>query len=182
MSKLDGFTDVIDFRVLRNLSSIEATVRAFRLTIDDRFRGLIVLHLVEVSAAFPGAVFLLETEGRTSSRKDVLRDGHWVQTLECGNHDNSVTGIGMIDVFAPFVAEHTENLPFGSLWRSWLNDAAKSLQRLRRGANSALHSRNRSEEGPRTLVKPGASSRPARSQRQIKKDASKSLHSAHFGN
>ncbi len=181
LPKLDGFSDVLDFRALQNLSSIEAAVRGFRLTIDDRFCGLVARHLVEVSAAFPRAVFLLETEVRTFSQKDVLRDGHWVQKVECRSHGNPVTGTGMVDIFAPFVAEHTANLPFGSLWGSWLNDAARSLRRLKRGANSASQASNRSEERPCTTAKARAGSRPDTSQQQITNKVSKPFHSAGSG-
>src|SRR5215831_9484221 len=58
LPRVDGISDVLEFKILLNLANIEAAVRTFRLTIPDRFCGMVACHLGEISAAFPTATFL----------------------------------------------------------------------------------------------------------------------------
>jgi hypothetical protein len=36
----------------------------------------------------------------------------------------------LLDIFAPFIAEWAESLPFGSLWLKWVEDAKAALRQL----------------------------------------------------
>ena len=56
---VDGLSEIIDFRIVRNVATMEARVRRFRLAIEDRYCGPLAMHLAEISATFPRAVFLL---------------------------------------------------------------------------------------------------------------------------
>jgi len=140
LPRTDGFSEVLDFRVVGNLSTIEAAARTFKLTIEDRFRGGLAFHLVEISTEFPGATFLPETVGTTFSRKQVLREGRWVQELQGSDRANKATGFGILDIFAPFRAEYSAKLAFGSLWETWLDETGGALQQLKSDSNSASES------------------------------------------
>src|SRR5215471_11914052 len=153
LPRIDGLGDVLDFEIVGNLTNIEAAVRTFRLTIQDRFCGMVAFHLSEISAAFPSAIFLLETEGLTFLRKEVLRKGCRVQEIHRDNRANQVAGGCILDIFVPFRAEHSAHLAFGSLWKSWLDDTAAALQELKSNSNSASESPKLAEQRCHTDTK-----------------------------
>ena len=153
LPRIDGISDVLDFKIAGNLTIIEAGVRTFRLTIQDRFRGTVAIHLVEISAAFPTAVFLLESEGTGFIRKVVLRGGHWFQDVRSDDPGIQTTSAGILDIFAPYRAEHEARLTFGSLWKRWLDLTEASLQQLKSNSNSGPQSAKPRKRGPHTGAK-----------------------------
>jgi hypothetical protein len=133
----EGLKELLEFRAVRNLGYVSNDVnkaRRFSLAFKSRYYGIVDSHLVEVSEAFPKAIFLLEYFDMQASYsgKRVTRAGEVVQEVFDG--DQKVEGLdwALLDIFAPFKAEYYgEEQDFGSLWTPWLDaimTAAKSLK------------------------------------------------------
>ncbi len=154
--RIDGLSEIFDFRIVRNVATIEFSAGKFRLSIEDRYRGALAMHRFDISAAFPRAVFLLQTEGTNFSRKEVIRAGQKVQEIHACHQQGGPTALAVLDIFIPFRAEHKGNLAFGSLWQPWLDDQAVSLKQLRKSATSALGTQKQRERtvqrDPRPVV------------------------------
>jgi hypothetical protein len=158
--RVDGLSEIFDFRIVRNVATMEASVRRFRLAIEDRYRGTLAKHLVEISATFPRAAFLLQSEGSSFSRKEVLRAGQRVQVIHARHQQVHPAAWTVLDIFTPFRAEHSANLPFGSLWRPWLDDLAASLKQLRTNSDSASDAQKRRERIVQRNSRPFVAHRP----------------------
>jgi hypothetical protein len=100
---------------------------------SKRGHGLILHHLLDVSKQFPTAIFLLDYHDPQASYsgKTVIRAGKVVQGLYDDYHRSQALDWLLFDIFAPFRAEHYEDLEFGSLWKEWLDDIATGVQLLR---------------------------------------------------
>lgn len=89
-------------------------------------------HFLDVSAAFPSALFLVEVYDVDSyTHKLVLHGGQ----LLCETSDDSRTqgGIWVLpNIFEPFRAEYELGLPVGSLWDEWVRDLSKAVTALQR--------------------------------------------------
>lgn len=140
----EGLKELLEFKTVKNLGYVHSDVnkaRRFSLEFKDRYYGIVDSHLIEVSRAFPEAVFLLEyfdTQASYSGKR-VIRAGEVVQEVFDG--DQQVQGLDwvLLDIFAPFRAEYYgEEREFGSLWTSWLDAIAAAAKALKDEQDSAL--------------------------------------------
>jgi hypothetical protein len=140
----EGLKGLLDFKANRNLGYVSNDInkaRRFNLSFKDRHYGIIDSHLIEVSEAFPAAVFLLEyhdTQASYSGQR-VMRAGEVVQEVFDG--DQKVQGLdwALLDIFAPFRAEYYgEERDFGSLWTPWLDSVIAAVSELKDKEESAL--------------------------------------------
>ncbi len=106
--------------------------RQFSLSFKGRHHGIVDSHLIEVSAAFPKAVFLLEYSDMQASYsgKQVMRAGEIVQEVFDKDQKSQALDWALLDIFAPFRAEYCEEKPFGSLWNRWLEDIVAAAKQL----------------------------------------------------
>jgi hypothetical protein len=126
---------LVSFEPVRNLFYVHESVnkaRRFENSFKSRFTGIVNSHMFEVSAEFPNAVFLLEYRDMqwSYSGKKVIYAGEAVQKIFDGNQQSQTLDWVLLDIFAPFVAEWNEGLPFGSLWPKWVEDAKAALKQL----------------------------------------------------
>jgi hypothetical protein len=106
----EGLKELLEFKTVKNLGYVHNDVnkaRRFRLEFKDKYYGIVDSHLIEVSRAFPVAVFLLEyfdTQASYSGKR-VIRAGEIVR--EIFDHQQ-VQGLdwALLDIFAPFRAEY----------------------------------------------------------------------------
>ena len=143
---VENLKDLLAFKTVRNLGYIDNTVNKAR-TFSISFRksiGIVRSHLSEVSEAFPTAIFLLTDYDMQASyaAKSVMRGGEEVQQIHDRNQQAQAMDWALLDIFAPFRAEHELGLEFGSLWQEWLVDVAAVVQGLKgeaavRGADSS---------------------------------------------
>lgn len=133
----EGLKELLGFKAVRNLGYVSNDVnkaRRFGLAFKSRSYGIVNSHLVEVSEAFPKAVFLLEYFDMQASYsgKRVMRAGEVVREVFDGDQKAQGLDWALLDIFAPFRAEYYgEEHDFGSLWAPWLDaimTAAKSLR------------------------------------------------------
>ena len=132
---VESLTELVSFEPVTNLFCIHESVnkaRRFENSFKDRFTGIVNSHIFEVSAAFPHAVFLLEYRDMQYSYagKRVMRAGEEVRITFDGAQQSQAVDWVLPDIFAPFLAEWNEGLPFGSLWAKWLEDCKTALKRL----------------------------------------------------
>jgi len=130
------FRDVVGFKCPENLGYVDesvSTTRRFNNFCDSKVDSLVREHLLEVSGAYPIAVFLLTYYDMQSSFtvKQVIRGGTIVQEVCDYRQKSQAVDWVLLDIFAPFRAEFFEDLPFGSLWQSWVKDAVAATQHLR---------------------------------------------------
>jgi hypothetical protein len=141
---LEALKRLLAFKTVKNLGVIaedENKARRFSLAFKDRNYGIVDGHLIELSEAFPNAIFLLEHWDMQASYsgKRVIRAGKTVQ--EVFDRDQKVQGLDwvLLDVFAPFRAEYYgEEHEFGSLWSSWVEAIVAAAKALRDEQDSAL--------------------------------------------
>jgi hypothetical protein len=134
---LEALKKILAYKTVKNLGVIaedENKARRFSLAFKDRYCGIVDAHLIELSEAFPNAVFLLEYWDMQASYsgKRVIRAGNTVQ--EVFDRDQKVQGLDWVlpDIFAPFRAEYYgDEHAFGSLWAQWLDDLVATAKALR---------------------------------------------------
>jgi hypothetical protein len=133
----EGLKELLKFKTVKNLGYVSNDVnkaRRFSLAFKSRSYGIVDSHLVEISEAFPKAIFLLEyfDVQASYSGKRVMRAGEVVQEVFDGDQKAQGLDWALLDIFAPFRAEYYgEEHGFGSLWNSWLDaiqEAAKALK------------------------------------------------------
>jgi hypothetical protein len=140
----EGLKELLEFKTVKNLGYVANEInkaRRFSLAFKSRYYGIVDSHLVEVSEAFPKAIFLLEYFDMQASYsgKRVIRAGEVVQEVFDG--DQQVQGLdwALLDIFAPFRAEyHGEEHEFGSLWTTWLDAIVAAAKALKDEQDSAL--------------------------------------------
>jgi hypothetical protein len=140
----EALKELLDFKAIRNLGYVSNDVnkaRRFSLAFKSRFYGIVDSHLIEVSEAFPKAIFLLEYRDAQASYagKRVIRAGEIVREVFDG--DQRVQGLdwALLDIFAPFKAEYYgEEHEFGSLWAPWLDAIVAAAKALKDQRESAL--------------------------------------------
>jgi len=127
--------ELVSFAPVTNLFYVHESVnksRRFENSFKSRSAGLVKSHLGEVSAEFPNAVFLLTHRDPqwSCSGKVVIRAGEKVQDVFDGDQQSQSLDWVLPDIFAPFLAEWNDGLPFGSLWAKWVEDAKAALRQL----------------------------------------------------
>jgi len=130
----DGLKRLLEFKAVKSLGSDNTVnkARRFGIAIKDEDIGCVRSHLLEVSRAFPAAVFLLEYGDEKPNRasKRVMRAGKVVREVFDG--DKQVGPWALLDIFAPFRAEYYgETAEFGSLWQPWLEAVMAAARRLK---------------------------------------------------
>jgi hypothetical protein len=99
----------------------------------DEHRCIVDNHLVEVSHAYPKAIFLLDynnSYARYTARR-VIRAGEVVQEIVDDDWQVQRSDWALLDIFAPFKAEYYSQKEFGSLWDSWLDSVIEAATRLK---------------------------------------------------
>jgi hypothetical protein len=140
----EGLKRLIEFKPVKNLGYVNNDVnkaRRFSLVFKSRYYGIVDSHLVEVSEAFPKAIFLLEyfDVQASYSGKRVIRAGEIVQEVFDGDQQTQGLDWALPDIFAPFRAEYYgEEHEFGSLWTSWLDAIVAATKALKDEQSSAL--------------------------------------------
>lgn len=141
----EDLKELLEFKTVKNLGSVVPEVnkaRQFSLAFKDRSYGVVNSHLIEVSEAFPKAIFLLEYFDMQASYsgKRVMRAGDVLQEVFDSNQKVQGLDWALLDIFAPFRAEYYgEEHDFGSLWTPWLDAimaAAKSLKEEQASTNT----------------------------------------------
>lgn len=133
----EGLKELLEFKMVKNLGYVHNDVnkaRRFSLAFKSRYYGIIDSHLVEVSEAFPKAIFLLEYFDMQASYsgKRVIRAGEVVQEVFDGDQQAQGLDWALLDIFAPFRAEYYgEGHEFGSLWTSWLDAIVATAMSLK---------------------------------------------------
>ena len=127
--------ELVSFEPVRNLFYVHESVnkaRRFENSFKDRFTGIVKSHIFEISAEFPNAVFLLEYRDMqySYSGKMVIHAGEVVQEMFDGEQQSQALNWVLPDIFAPFVSEWNEGLPFGGLWAKWIEDVKAALKHL----------------------------------------------------
>ena len=133
----EGLKELFEFKAVKNLGYVSNDVnkaRRFSLAFKSRSYGIVNSHLVEISEAFPKAIFLLEYFDMQASYsgKRVIRAGVVVQEVFDG--DQKVQGLdwALLDIFVPFRAEYYgEEHDFGSLWTPWLDAIMTAVKGLK---------------------------------------------------
>jgi hypothetical protein len=129
-----SLAELVSFEPVRNLFHLHESVNKARRFENSfkKFTGIVNSHMLEVSAEFPSAVFLLEYRDMqvSCSGKTVIRAGEVVQKIFDGEQQSQALDWVLLDIFAPFVAEWNEGLPFGSLWARWIEDAKAAFRQL----------------------------------------------------
>lgn len=136
--------DMVAFRPGRNLSLLEASEgkgRRFENAFKDRYWRLVWRHLHLVSGRFPNAVFLAGycDPMLLYAGKFVVRGGNEL----CRVHDSHELAVewALLDIFAPFRAEHREGRPVGTLWSQWLADVEEAVDKLKGLCGPNVHIR-----------------------------------------
>jgi len=133
----EGLKRLIEFKTVKNLGYVSNDVnkaRRFSLAFKSRYDGIVDSHLVEVSEAFPKAIFLLEYFDMQASYsgKRVIRAGEVVQEVFDGDQQAQGLDWALLDIFAPFRAEYYgEEHEFGTLWAQWVDDMVASAMTLK---------------------------------------------------
>jgi hypothetical protein len=133
----EGLKRLIEFKTVKNLGYVSNDVnkaRRFSLAFKSRYYGIVDSHLVEVSEAFPKAIFLLEYFDMQASYsgKRVIRAGEVVQEVFDGDQQAQGLDWALLDIFAPFRAEYYgEEHEFGTLWAQWVDDMVASAMTLK---------------------------------------------------
>jgi hypothetical protein len=143
VSEIGGeLNGLFEFEATKNLGYVDPSVnraRRFNLSFKDRNYGVVDSHLLEISAEFQSAVFLLTYRDMQASYsgKKVIRAGEVVQHMH--DRDQKVQALDwvLIDIFAPFLAEYHGGHPFGSLWQEWLRKLAAALEGLKKQSSPA---------------------------------------------
>jgi hypothetical protein len=125
---------LLEFKFVEKLFHPDQRVnqaRRFQNTFQ-RYTGVVNSHLLFVSEEFPTAVFLLEYFDMQASYsgKRVIHAGAVVQEVLDGNQQSQALDWALLDIFAPFKAEWSEGLEFGSLWQKWAEDIAAAVEEL----------------------------------------------------
>lgn len=130
IKRLLAFVDVGE--VVGFIDSIGKT-HQFGLSFPQKYHGIVDSHLLEVSRAFPAAVFLLEyfDPQFSYSGKKVIRADEVVQHIHDGSQKAQAVDWVKLDIFAPFRAEYDARLPFGSLWKQWVDDMISATDELK---------------------------------------------------
>lgn len=105
--------------------------RRFHIS-GTRTYGIVIDHVGEVSEAFPAAIFLLAySDEMGGAAKFVFHAGAWMPELEEWNqHSPYPMEWALLDIFAPFRNEYASGLPFGSLWKPWLEAVMAAVKHL----------------------------------------------------
>jgi len=132
----NDFHDVVGFKCPENLGYADesvSTTRRFNNFCDSKVDSLVREHLLEVSEAYPTAVFLLTYYDMQSSFtvKQVIRGGTIVQEVCDDQQRSQAVDWVLLDILCPFRAEHNEGLPFGSLWQEWVNETYAAAGQLK---------------------------------------------------
>jgi hypothetical protein len=125
---------LVEFNATKNLGYIQVNkAREFHIASKDKYSAIVWSHLIEVSEAFPRAIFLLEYFDMqySYSGKVVIRAGQVVQQVHDGNQRAQSVDWALLDIFAPFRAEYFDGREFGSLWSEWLDDITACAEDLR---------------------------------------------------
>jgi hypothetical protein len=129
-----SLTELVTFKPVKNLFYVHESVNKARRFENSfkRFTGIVDSHVFEVSAEFPNAVFLLDYRDMqySYSGKMVIHAGEIVRESFDGRQQSQALDWALLDIFAPFVAEWNEGLPFGSLWAKWVENTKAALKRL----------------------------------------------------
>ena len=129
-----SLTELVAFKPVKNLFYVHESVNKARRFENSfkRFTGIVDSHLFEVSAEFQNAVFLLDYRDMqySYSGKMVIHAGEIAREIFDGSQESQALDWVLLDIFAPFVAEWNEGLPFRSLWPKWVEDAKAELKRL----------------------------------------------------
>ena len=128
--------NLVTFKPVKNLVCADPKVnkaRRFSNAFKDRFWGLVIGHVCNVSEQFPNTIFLLEywSLQASSAGKIVIRAGDEIRYLHDGNQQAQGYAWALLDIFAPYRAEHNNELEFGSLWDRWLENMGTALEELR---------------------------------------------------
>ena len=140
----EGVKRLIEFKTVKNLGYVHNDVnkaRRFSLAFKSRYYGIVDSHLVEVSEAFPNAIFLLEYFDMQASYsgKRVMRAGEVVREVFDGDQRAQGLDWALLDIFAPFRAEYYgEEHEFGSLLTSWLDAIVAAAKALKDEQDSTL--------------------------------------------
>jgi hypothetical protein len=129
-----SIAELVSFEPVRNLFYVHESANKARRFANSfrKFTGIVDSHIFEISAEFPNAVFLLEYRDMqwSYSGKMVIYAGEAVQEIFDGKQQSQAVDWVLLDIFAPFVAEWNEGLPFASLWSPWVENAKAALSRL----------------------------------------------------
>jgi len=134
---------LVGFEPVKNLFDVSESVnkaRKFRNSFQ-RSVGVVNSHLYEVSKEFAAALFLVEYFDLASSYsgKMIILAGKLLHEVYDGNHHVQGMDWALIDVFAPFRAEYELGVPFGSLWKEWLEDMNTTVGNLSRDQHEQSH-------------------------------------------
>jgi hypothetical protein len=110
--------------------------RRFSIAFEDTGYEIVWRHLLEVSGAFPKAVFLVEYRDNEANyaSKTVMRAGEVVQELfDDERPDQLGVDWALLDIFAPFRTEYYGGgtFEFGSLWQPWLDAMIAAARQLK---------------------------------------------------
>jgi hypothetical protein len=128
--------ELLEVESVENLGYVDPSVnksRRFSFAFADRYWGIFHSHLLEVSGAFPDAIFLLESFDMqwSYSVRQVIHSGEVVQTIRDDDQKAQAMNWMLLDIFAPFRAEYEDGLPFGSLWSQWVDGLIAAAQELK---------------------------------------------------
>lgn len=137
--------ELVEFNATENLGYTHDSVnkaRQFHTASKDKYSDIVWSHLIEVSEAFPRAIFLLEYFDMqySYSGKVVIRAGQVLQRLHDGNQRAQAVDWALLDIFAPFRAEYSDGREFGSLWSQWLDDVTACAEGLRSACRMTTNS------------------------------------------
>ena len=106
--------------------------RQFSLSFKGEHDGIVDSHLIEVSAAFPKALFLPRILRHASELLWQASDAGGRNRARSNDKDQKSQALdwALLDIFAPFRAEYCEEKPFGSLWNRWLEDIVAAAKQL----------------------------------------------------
>ena len=127
---------LLEFKTERNLGHVHPDVnkaRRFSLEFTDRHSGIVDSHLIELSEAFPTAIFLIEyfDTGASFLGKRVMRAGKLVRQKLDGDQQVQGCNWALPDIFAPFRSEYYGEYEFGSLWQPWVDAMLAAVTSLR---------------------------------------------------
>lgn len=118
--------------------------RRFGIAFKDTRHDIVWRHLLEVSAASPEAIFLVECRynGLWYASKTVMRAGEVVQELIDDERPDQLdlepaVNWALLDIFAPFWAEYIWGDEFGSLWHPWREAVIAAAGQLKVGRTPA---------------------------------------------
>jgi len=134
---------LLEFKTERNLGHLHPDfnkARQFSVEFSDKHYGIVDSHLIQVSEAFPTAIFMIEyfDTGASYAGKRVMRAGEVVREVFDGDQQAQGYEWALLDIFAPFRTEYYgEGHEFGSLWESWVDSILSQATSLKNEIDSA---------------------------------------------